>query len=125
MTPQDVLKQYESRINLHQFDAVASLIADDAVFWFNDGSFAGHEAIRGAFERTWASLANETYWLTDLRWIAVGDVAAGCIYQFNWKATIDGREASGVGRGTTVLGKGAGDWQIVHEHLSGMPGQGR
>jgi ketosteroid isomerase-like protein len=122
MTPQDVLKQYESRINLHQFDAVAPLIAEDAVVWFNDGSFAGHEAIRGAFERTWASLADETYWLTDLRWIAVGDVAASCIYQFNWKTTIDGQEASGIGRGTTVLRKGANGWQIAHEHLSDMPG---
>ena len=122
MTPQDVLKQYESRINLHQFDAVAPLIAEDAVVWFNDGSFAGHEAIRGAFERTWTRLVDETYWLTDLRWIAVCDVAASCIYQFNWKTTIDGQEASGIGRGTTVLRKGADGWQIVHEHLSGMPG---
>src|SRR5688572_27982964 len=117
MTPQDVLKQYESRINLHQFDAVAPLIAEDAVVWFNDGSFVGHEAIRGAFERTWANLAGETYWLTDLHWIAVGDMAASCIYQFNWKAAKDGQEVSGIGRGTTVLRKGADGWQIVHEHL--------
>lgn len=123
MTPQAVLKLYESLINLHQFDEVAPLIAEDAVFWFNDGSFAGHDAIRGAFERTWASLADETYWLTDLRWIAVGDLAASCIYQFNWKSTISGEEASGSGRGTTVLRKAEADgWQIVHEHLSGMPG---
>jgi ketosteroid isomerase-like protein len=122
MTPLDLLKQYESRINLHQFDAVAPLIAADAVFWFNDGSFVGTDAIRGAFERTWAGLANETYWLTDMRWIASGDVAASCIYQFNWKASVDGQDASGIGRGTTVLHKGADGWQIVHEHLSGMPG---
>ena len=122
MTPQDLLKQYETRINLHQFDAVVPLIAEDAVVWFNDGSFTGHEAIRGAFERTWTSLADETYWLTDLRWIAVGGVAASCIYQFNWKSTISGQEASGYGRGTTVLRKGPDGWRIVHEHLSGMPG---
>lgn len=122
MTPQDLLKQYESRINLHQFDAVAPLIAADAVFWFNDGSFVGHEAIRGAFERTWASLADETYWLTDLHWITAGDVAASCLYQFNWTATINGKPASGIGRGTTVLRNKTDGWQIVHEHLSGMPG---
>jgi ketosteroid isomerase-like protein len=123
VTPQDALKRYESLINLHQFDAVAPLIAHDAVFWFNDGSFAGHQAIRNAFERTWASLADETYWLTDLRWIAVGDVAASCIYHFNWKSSVDGREISGSGRGTSVLRNTVADgWQIVHEHLSGMPG---
>ena len=122
MTPQDLLSLYENRINLHQFDVVVPLIAADAVFWFNDGSFVGHDAIRAAFQRTWARLEDETYWLSDLRWIALGDVAASCIYQFNWKATIDGQQATGIGRGTTVLGKGADGWQIVHEHLSGMPG---
>jgi ketosteroid isomerase-like protein len=118
MTPQDLLKQYEAQINLHQFDLVAPLIADDAVFWFNDGSFAGKAAIRGASERTWARFANETYWLTDLRWIALGDKAASCIYQFNWKAG----SASGIGRGTSVFRHGADGWKIVHEHLSGQPG---
>jgi ketosteroid isomerase-like protein len=122
MTPQDLLKQYESLINLHQFDAVAPLIATDAVFWFNDGSFTGIEAIRAAFERTWASFVTEAYWLTDMRWVASGDVAASCIYQFNWKAVVGGRKVSGSGRGTTVLRKGADGWKIVHEHLSGMPG---
>ena len=122
MTPQDLLKLYETRINLHQFDAVAPLIAADAVFWFNDGSFVGQAAIRGAFERTWAGLADETYWLTYLHWIAIGGQAASCIYQFNWKATIDGREASGIGRGTSVFRSEGDGWQIVHEHLSGMPG---
>ena len=93
------------------------------MFWFNDGSFTGIDAIRRAFERTWAGFASETYWLTDMRWIASGDVAASCIYQFNWKARVDGQDASGIGRGTTVLRKGEYGWQIVHEHLSGMPGK--
>ena len=122
MTPQDLLKLYESQINLHRFDAVAPLIAADAVFWFNDGSFEGHAAIRGAFERTWANLGDETYWLSELRWIAVGDMAASCIYQFNWKASMNGQEVSGIGRGTTVLRHQADGWRIVHEHLSGTPG---
>lgn len=122
MTPQAVLERYEEQINAHRFDAVAPLIATDAVFWFNDGSFVGTSEIRAAFERTWASLPDETYWLTDLRWLAVGDEAASCVYRFNWRAIIDGREVSGTGRGTTVLGKTPLGWQIVHEHLSGVPG---
>lgn len=121
MTPQHLLKQYESYINLHEFDAVAPLIAPDAVFWFNDGSFVGHDAIREAFELTWTQLADETYWLTDVNWLASGDLAAACTYRFNWKASIEGRPASGNGRGTSVLRKSAGGWQIVHEHLSGVP----
>lgn len=123
MTPHDLLEQYEARINLHQFDAVAPLIADDAVFWFNDGSFVGTEAIRRAFERTWAALADETYWLTDRCWVAMGQDAACCLYQFNWKATVSGRPTTGMGRGTTVLAMTADGWKIVHEHLSGLPEQ--
>ena len=123
MTPQDALEQYEALINLHQFEAVAPLIAEDAVFWFNDGSFVGIEAIQGAFERTWRSFSDETYWLTDRRWIAVGDEAASCLYQFNWTATVSGNRASGIGRGTTVLRKTVDGWKIVHEHLSGVPAQ--
>lgn len=38
MGPKDVLEQYGARINQHDFDVLVPLIAEDAVFWFNDGS---------------------------------------------------------------------------------------
>ena len=116
-----VLRSYEERINRHDFDLLVELIAPDAVFWFSDGSYTGHGEIRAAFEKTWAALSNDTYWLTDLTWIARSDDAAACIYTFNWKTIIDGEPQSGSGRGTTVLARGAAGWQIVHEHLSGNP----
>ena len=74
--PEDVLKAYEERINRHDFDLLVDLIAPDAVFWFSDGSHRGLADIRSAFERTWRSLQNETYWLDQLEWLAVGDHAA-------------------------------------------------
>ncbi len=116
-----VLRAYEERINRHDFDLLVDLIAPDAVFWFSDGSHKGHAAIRAAFEKTWAVLANDTYWLTELNWIATGGDAAACIYRFNWKTIIDGEPRSGSGRGTTVLVRRAAGWQIVHEHLSRNP----
>jgi ketosteroid isomerase-like protein len=122
MTPEDVLAQYEARINLHDFDELVPLISGEAVFWFNDGSFSGHAEIRQAFEATWARFADEVYWLEDKRWIAQGDGAAACLYRFNWKTEIDGKSLSGAGRGTTVLRREAEGWKIVHEHLSGLPG---
>lgn len=115
-----VLKQYEARINLHRFEDLAPLISDDAVFWFSEGSFTGPEAIRGAFERTWL-IRDETYWLDDLRWVAVGDTAAACTYRFNWTGIVEGQARAGSGRGTTVVRSEAGVWKIVHEHLSGLP----
>jgi ketosteroid isomerase-like protein len=116
-----VLGAYEERINRHDFDLLIELIAPDAVFWFSDGSHEGHAAIRAAFEKTWAVLANDTYWLTELSWIAEGVDVAACVYRFNWKTIIDGQPRSGSGRGTTVLARREAGWQIVHEHLSPSP----
>jgi ketosteroid isomerase-like protein len=122
MNPRATLETYEQRLNLHDFDAVADLIAEDAVFWFSDGSHRGRADIRAAFERTWRALADETYWLDQLEWLAEGHQVAACAYHFNWKARIGGEAASGTGRGTTVLSQARGRWQIVHEHLSHRPG---
>jgi ketosteroid isomerase-like protein len=121
MDARDVLKAYELRINRHDFDEVTELIAEDAVFWFSDGTHRGLGEIRAAFERTWHALSEETYWLEDMSWIAEGDAAAACTYRFNWQAVIDGRPASGSGRGTSVLARRSDRWQIVHEHLSADP----
>ena len=76
MTARDVLKAYESLINRHDFSVLAGLIADDASFWFSDGTHHGLVEIRSAFEHTWQRLGDETYWLDDLVWIAEGETAA-------------------------------------------------
>lgn len=118
MSAKDVLKAYQDRINRHDFDLLTDLISPDAIFWFSDGTHRGIAEIRTAFERTWQALADETYWLDQHEWIAVGDTAAACTYRFNWQATIDGKPSSGSGRGTTVLRRVDDRWWIVHEHLS-------
>ena len=121
MTARDVVKSYELHLNRRDFDALADLIAPDAVFWFSDGSHRGISAIRAAFEATWRALPEETYWLDELEWLAGGDLAAACIYRFNWRAMRNGQPITGTGRGTTVLSFSDGRWRIVHEHLSPRP----
>lgn len=118
MTAPDVLKAYERELNRRDFDALAELIAPDAVFWFSDGSHRGIEAIRAAFEATWNAPPGESYWLDELEWLAATDVAAACIYRFNWTALAGDRPISGSGRGTTLLKRSDQRWMIVHEHLS-------
>lgn len=119
--PEDVLRQYEDKINLHRFDELVPLISSEATFWFSDGSHSG-EAIRAAFEQAWQAVRDETYWLDDLKWIAVGDEAASCTYRFHWKGMVGGQPLAGGGRGTTVLRRESGVWKIIHEHLSRFPG---
>lgn len=116
-----VLARYAAHINQHHFDDLVPLIAEDAQFWFSDGTHCGIAAIRTAFEATWDTLSDETYWLEDLSWISRGDIAASCIYRFCWIATVDGVRRSGSGRGTTVLARRDDGWKIVHEHLSALP----
>jgi ketosteroid isomerase-like protein len=121
MTAAETLKAYEDATNLHRFDAVAPLIATDAVFWFSDGSHIGLDAIRAAFERTWQLIRDETYWLDEVNWIASGQRSACCLYRYNWKGVVNGTAMQGNGRGTSVLRADTGGWLIVHEHLSRFP----
>jgi len=115
--PKALLKAYELAVNTHCFETVKPFISKDGTFWFNDGSFLGIEQIQGAFEKTWKSIQDEKYWLTDLDWVSYNV----CFYTFNWSGLIDGKQSTGCGRGTTVVKKNGNNWQIAHEHLSAKP----
>lgn len=115
------LKQYEEATNSHDFDNVASLIAKDAVYWFSDGSYEGLASIRKAFESAWKTVKDEVYTISNVRWLAISETAAVCVYDFSWKGVIDGKPISGGGRGTNALAKTDKGWRIVHEHLSKRP----
>ena len=120
-TPEAVMVAYFDLINRHDFSLLVPLIDEEATFWFSSGTYQGLDAARGAFERTWQRVADETYWLEDLRWIARGDEAASCTYRFRWRAKVNGQAAEGEGRGTSVVARRADGWRIVHEHLSPFP----
>jgi len=89
---EQTLSSYEKAANSGDFDQVEPLIANDALYWFTDGSFDGIDEIRRAFEATWATIHDETYEIEDIRWVAVSKTVAVCIA-----------------------------WTIVHEHLSKAP----
>jgi ketosteroid isomerase-like protein len=110
--------QYEQATNRHDFDQLVPLIADDATYWFTDGSYHGIDAIRAAIQRTFAAILDETYEIKDLEWVAITDDLAACRYRFSWKGVVEGKPASGQGRGTNVLTKRNGAWKMLHEHLS-------
>ena len=112
---------FETAANSTDFDQVEPLIAADAIYWFTDGSFHGIDEIREAFEATWETIRGETYQIEDLRWIAVSETVAVCVYRFRSQGSIDGRPFAATGRGTNVLVNRDGAWTIVHEHLSNAP----
>ena len=112
------LDEYTRRTNTHRFDNVATLIAQDATYWFTDGSYRGLSSIRLAFERTWSVIQEETYATEDVEWLSVDVHSATCIYTFHWRGRVNGAFKGGKGRGTSVLRKANEQWQVVHEHLS-------
>jgi ketosteroid isomerase-like protein len=112
------IRGYEQATNEHDFTLLAPLIADDAVYWFTDGSHRGRAEIEAAVSRTFATIRDEVYEIHDLEWVAVSAESAVCRYRFRWSGLVDGQPASGTGRGTSVLTRRSSRWQILHEHLS-------
>jgi ketosteroid isomerase-like protein len=110
---------YERAANSHDVEQVLPLIADHATYWFTDGSYRGREEIAGALERTFAAIQDEVYEITELEWVALTNELAACRYRFCWRGVVDGEPRTGRGRGTNVLAKRDGAWQVQHEHLSG------
>jgi hypothetical protein len=49
--------------------------------------------------------------------VAKTDTYAVLTYTFRWSGLIDGKPASGSGRGTSVLVNEGDGWQILTEHL--------
>ncbi|WP_307215400.1 nuclear transport factor 2 family protein [Microbacterium sp. SORGH_AS_0888] len=114
----DFLREYERRTNAHGIEALCELIADDATYWFTDGSHRGVDAIAAAISETFRTIPDEIYRISDVEWVHVAEDAATVRYRFDWAGTIDGRPASGSGRGTNVMTRVHGRWLMQHEHLS-------
>jgi ketosteroid isomerase-like protein len=112
------MAEYEQAANSHEIQRALPLIADDATYWFTDGSYRGREEIVGALERTFATIQDEVYEIRELEWVSATDEFAACRYRFSWRGMVGGQPSSGRGRGTNVLVKRDGAWQVQHEHLS-------
>jgi len=96
------------------------LIAEDATYWFGDGSFTGRGAIKHAIETTWDLIRDEQYAIKDVRCIALDAHVAACLYTLHWKGLVGVDAREGSGRGTSMLRWDAGQWRVIHEHLSPM-----
>ena len=110
---------YEQANNSHDISRVTPMIAEDAVYWFSEGSYSGLDEIKGAIERTFDAIQDEVYQVGDLEWVVLAADHAVCRYRFSWTGVIDGQPRAGQGRGTNVLVRRDGVWQMLHEHLSG------
>lgn len=119
MTPEEFIHEYESSTSVHGLEHTFGMIADDAVYWFSDGSnHVGKKAIERAIRKNFETIQDEAYRISDVEWMAKSPDIAVCIYRFDWSGIVRGAPASGSGRGTSVLARQGDSWVIVHEHLS-------
>jgi ketosteroid isomerase-like protein len=117
--PDAFMRRYAETTDAHRLDATLAMIADDAVYLFSDGTaHIGKAAIANVLARNFAAIGDETYRISDVRWLLRTGDAATCVYVFEWSGIIDGKPASGSGRGTSVLRRDRDSWLMVHEHLS-------
>jgi ketosteroid isomerase-like protein len=121
MNQATALATYIEKLNTHSWDQIAPHVATDAVFIFTEDTFVGKAAAKRAFEKTFKLIENEVFSLHDIAWTVVTHDVATCRYEFRWKGLISGQEASGGGRGTSILRKVDGCWLIAHEHLGPYP----
>ncbi|WP_328468613.1 YybH family protein [Streptomyces sp. NBC_00448] len=112
------LRRYEQANNSHRIGRVLPMIAEDAVYWFTDGSYRGEREIAVAVQRTFDAIQDESYEISDLEWLVLTPEHAVCRYRFRWTGLVDGQPRSGQGRGTNVVVKRHGEWKMQHEHLS-------
>ncbi|GAA3597438.1 nuclear transport factor 2 family protein [Kribbella ginsengisoli] len=112
------MAEYGKLTNAHDVGRLRELIADDASYWFTDGSYEGVEAIADAVQRTFDEIRDEVYTISDLRWVHVSADFAVVRYRFHWAGLVDGQQREGRGRGTNALARRNGRWQMLHEHLS-------
>lgn len=111
------LEAYEKAANSLDFDNVESLIANNAVFEFTNGTFEGINSIRKAFEDTWGKIKDETYTISDINWTKVGYRNAECTYKFKSDGVINSKRQVYEGVGTNTFKRIDGNWRIIREHL--------
>jgi ketosteroid isomerase-like protein len=111
------LEAYEKAANSSDFTKVEPLISNDATFIFTDGTFKGKLAIKKAFEDTWRKIQNETYSISDIKWVKTGYRNAVCEYTFTSDGVVNGKRSVYKGIGTNTFKRINGNWRIIKEHL--------
>jgi uncharacterized protein (TIGR02246 family) len=114
----EALDSYIQATNSHDFNEVAKLLSDEAVYMFMSQSWVGLNKIRSYFVNSWKAIEDEVYSIEDVKWLTADDRSATCIFIYRWRGMINGEMKEGKGQGTNVFVNEDGEWKVIHEHLS-------
>ena len=108
---------YEAALGTQQWDVIRPLVHPDCTVTFSDGTYRGIAQVGAAFRKTFALIQDEVYEMREVNWVLETETTAVMTFRFYWSGVINGKKASGSGRGTSVLVNGPGGWQLICEHL--------
>lgn len=121
-SPQACSANFTAALIRRDMDAALALLADDALFFYSNGTvIAGKAEFVSTMTANWRLVEGYSYRTLDPTWIVQSEAAAVVVYGFEWSGTVRGGEAGGGGRGTRVFRKTGSGWLIAHEHLSAGP----
>jgi ketosteroid isomerase-like protein len=118
MTPEQFVKEYEAALGTQDWAQVEPLLHENACVTFSSGAVhRGKEAVGRAFTGNFEGISDEVYKISNVHWVRADAVYAVYLFDFEWSGTIDGKPASGAGRGTSVLVSCQDGWKLLVEHL--------
>ncbi len=118
MTPEDFIRAYEEALASQQWALVEPLVHENACVTFSNGTVhIGKTAVRSAYEANFSAIEDEDYRISNVHWVRRGEDVSVYVFDFAWSGRIDGRDAKGGGRGTSVLIRHGSGWQLLAEHL--------
>ena len=118
MHPEEFIRAYENALATQDWSQVEPLVHADACVTFSNGTVhKGKDDVQKAFEKNFSLIRDEKYSITNVHWVMKDPETAVYLFEFSWRGMINDKPASGFGRGTCVLVKAAGKWQLLVEHL--------
>src|SRR5262245_37666212 len=118
MTAEEFIAFYEKALATQRWMSVEPLLHQDACVTFSTGAVhRGKDQVRSAFERNFSIIEGEEYRISNVHWVMRTPDVAVYLFDFQWTGRIGGQAAAGTGKGTSVLVRNEGDWQLLVEHL--------
>ena len=113
---------YKEALDTNAWAAVSPLVHEDACVTFSDGrTLVGKAAVLAGYERNFAAIKDDTYAVSDVHWVSQAEDHAVYTFAFACTGMVDGKPAGGRGRGTAVIVRHEGGWQLMAEHLGPAP----